>query len=64
MKKKVTQMVNHRKANKEKKDSNALDIMIDADDLYTSDEQVSSAFVVFFMAGLCTKGVTTSDCAL
>ena len=48
MKKKVTQMVNHRKANKEKKDSNALDIMIDADDLYTSDEQVPSILVVVF----------------
>ena len=40
MKNKVIQMVNHRRANKNKNDTNLLDTMIEADDLYRTDQQV------------------------
>ncbi|XP_066927699.1 cytochrome P450 20A1-like [Clytia hemisphaerica] len=54
--KKVSQIVNHRKANKEKKDNNALDIMIDAEDLYTSDQQIFDMVISYIVGGFHTTG--------
>ena len=40
MKDKVIQIVNHRRAKKEKGEPSLIDVMVDAEDLYRSDQQV------------------------
>ena len=44
LKDKTIQIVNHRRALKEKKTKNLLDIMLEADDLYQTDQQVCCLF--------------------
>ena len=41
MKDKVIQIVNHRRAKKEKDDQSLIDVMVEAEDLYRSDQQVN-----------------------
>ena len=37
----MIEIVNHRRAKKEKDDSSLIDVMVEADDLFSSDQQVT-----------------------
>lgn len=56
LKEKAIQVVNHRRALMETENKNFIDIMLDSDDLYQTDQQIFDMFMTYLVGGFHTTG--------